>query len=209
MIDFYTWATASTRRVAVAISAVNLSGLDAFPASGPVILCPNHLHFADPPVIAAFMPRRVHYMVKIEAWKAPFLGLIPLWFDAFPVRRGEADLAAYRKALKLLGEGKVVGIFPEGHRSKDGHLQAGQPGAIILAQRSGAPIVPVGIRGVREVVSWPGAFQRRSLRISVGKPYHPPRTPREELPALTEDLMRRIASLIPVEEGTGQFAGRS
>ena len=116
-----------------------------------------------PPVLGAFLPRRIHFMVKYEAWTAPVLGLIVRSYDSFPVHRGEVDLAAYRQALKLLAAGKVVGIFPEGTRSRDGRLHAGQPGAILLSQRSKAPIVPVGIWGLRE----PGEFPQTLLRREV------------------------------------------
>ncbi len=199
MITFYDFATFSTGLVAHALSRVEVRGLENLPRTGPAIIAPNHLHIADPPVLGAFLPRKIYFMAKQEAWEHSFMGRLSRWFEAFPVRRGEVDLAAYRHALKILGDGQVLGIFPEGHRSVDGHLQTGQPGAIILAQRSGAPIVPIGIYGVREVLNWPGVVQRRPLRINVGQAFHPARTRREDVPALTADLMSRIAALLPPE----------
>ena len=102
-------------------------------------------------------------------------------------------------ALQILAEGGIVGIFPEGHRSIEGHLQAGRPGALVLARRSGAPIVPVGISGVREVMSFPGVFQRRTVRITVGEPYHPVKAHAGQTAEATADLMNRIARLLPPE----------
>lgn len=197
MITFYDWASFSTGVVARLLAHVDVRGLENLPRTGPVIVAPNHLNIADPPLIASVLPRKIIYMTKQEAWDHPFLGRIARWFDAFPVRRGEVDLSAYRYALKLLEEGKVLGIFPEGHRSRDGRLLPGQPGAIILAQRSGAPIVPVGIHGVSEALSWPGVIQRRVISIRVGQPYQPARGRREQMADLTADLMSRIAALLP------------
>lgn len=202
MIKFYDFATFSTGLLAHALSRVEVRGLENIPRTGPVILAPNHLHIADPPILGAFLPRKIYFMAKQEAWEHSFMGRLSRWFEAFPVRRGEVDLAAYRHALKILADGQVLGIFPEGHRSHDGHLQAGQPGAIILAQRSGAPIVPVAIYGVGEVLGWPGIIRRRPLRINVGQAFHPSPARREAIPALTSDLMARIAALLPPERST-------
>lgn len=201
MIKFYDFASTTTHGLARLLSRVQVVGIDNLPRTGGVIIAPNHLHIADPPVLSAFLPRKIYFMAKQEAWGHSFMGLLSRWFEAFPVRRGEVDLAAYRHALKILADGQVLGIFPEGHRSRDGHLQVGQPGAIILAQRSGAPIVPVGIHGLSDVLGWPGVVQRRTLRINVGEPFHPPRCRRDETPTLTADLMARIAALLPPECG--------
>ncbi len=200
MITFYDFAAFSTGVVARLVSHVDVRGVENLPRTGPAIVAPNHRNMADPPLLAAVLPRKIYYMTKQEAWDHSFLGLLSRWFEAFPVRRGEVDLVAYRRALKILEEGKVLGIFPEGHRSRDGRLLPGQPGAIILAQRSGAPIVPVGIHGVSEALSWPGILRRGVISIRVGQPYHPPRGRREQLPELTADLMARIAALLPTYE---------
>ncbi|HLZ10933.1 MAG TPA: lysophospholipid acyltransferase family protein [Chloroflexota bacterium] len=199
MIGFYWWAAATTRRLAHLLGNVVVTGLDNLPVSGGVIVTPNHLHFADPPVISAFLPRKIHFMVKQEAWDEPMLGLLPKWFEAFPVRRGAIDQVAFRAALQILADGGIVGVFPEGHRSKDGRLQDGRPGALVLARRSGAPIVPIGISGVREVMSFPGVLQRHSVRITVGEPYHPVKHHAGESAESTADLMNRIARLLPPE----------
>jgi len=199
MITFYDIACVSVSLVTRLLGNIEVRGLENLPRTGAVIIAPNHLHLTDPPILGAFLPRKIYYMAKQEAWDHPFLGLLSRWFEAFPVRRGEADRSAYRRALQVLSEGKALGIFPEGHRSPTGYLQPARPGAILLAQRSGAPIVPVGMWGIREILSWPGVLQRRTLHIVVGEPYHPPPCRREELPILAHDLMVRIAALLPPE----------
>lgn len=196
---FYPFATTVTRTLAHILSNVIVSGVDNLPSQGGLIVTPNHLHFADPPIVSAFLPRPIRFMVKQEAWDTPLLGLLPRWFGGFPVRRGEVDLGAYRMALELLRSGQVLGIFPEGHRSRDGRLQGGRPGAIVLARRSGAPIVPVGIWGVKEILSVPGVFQRRELHIAVGEPYHPPAARHGDVGYVTAELMERIGRLLPPE----------
>jgi 1-acyl-sn-glycerol-3-phosphate acyltransferase len=203
MTSFYAVGITTVRGIACAASKVNVTGLGNLPTTGGLIVTPNHLHFADPPVISAFLPRKIHYMVKQEAWDAPVLGLLPRWFEAFPVRRGEVDQGAFRMALKLLARGQVVGIFPEGHRSKTGHLQRGRPGAIVLSRRSGAPIVPVGMWGLKEVLTIPGVFQRHTINISVGEPYHPRDAVPGDAAEVTADLMERIGRLLPPEHRAG------
>jgi 1-acyl-sn-glycerol-3-phosphate acyltransferase len=197
VITFYDAASGATGFVARAIAKVEVVGLDNFPREGPVIVAPNHRHIADPPVLAAFLPRKIHYMVKQEAWEAWFFGPICRGFEAFPVARGTADLSAYRASLRFLAQGRVIGIFPEGHRSRDGRLQPGQPGAVMLARRGRAPIVPIGIYGIGEALRRPGILGRQVIRIAVGEPFYPQQEPRREVEEQTRDLMDRIARLLP------------
>jgi 1-acyl-sn-glycerol-3-phosphate acyltransferase len=197
VINFYTAASWATGVVARAIANVEVSGLENLPTKGPVIVAPNHLHIADPPVLAAFLPRKIHYMVKQEAWEAWFFGPICRGFEAFPVARGTADLSAYRASLRFLAQGRVIGIFPEGHRSRDGRLQPGQPGAIMLARRGRAPIVPIGIHGIDDALRHPALIGRRTIRIVVGEPYFPHQEAKRDVAAATVELMDRIAALLP------------
>jgi 1-acyl-sn-glycerol-3-phosphate acyltransferase len=162
-----------------------------------VIVAPNHLHIADPPVLAAFLPRKIHYMVKQEAWEARFFGPICRGFEAFPVARGTADLSAYRASLRFLAQGRVIGIFPEGHRSRDGRLQPGQPGAVMLARRGRAPIIPIGIHGIGDALRHPGLIGRRVIRIAVGEPFIPQKESKRNIDEQTRELMDRIARLLP------------
>jgi len=207
VIGFYDAASGATGFVARAIAKVEVVGLDYFPREGPVIVAPNHRHIADPPVLAAFLPRKIHFMVKQEAWEARFFGPICRGFEAFPVARGTADLAAYRASLRFLAQGRVIGIFPEGHRSRDGRLQPGQPGAVMLARRGRAPIVPIGIYGIGEALRRPGILGRTVIRISLGEPFYPHLEVKADAEAQTRDLMDRITRLLPPDAWSGTKLG--
>ncbi len=197
MIGFYEFASTATGLVARAIANVEVKGLENVPREGAFILAPNHLHLADPPVLAAFIPRKIHYMVKLEAWSSPIFGQICRGFEAFPVARGAADLGAYRASLRILSQGRVVGLFPEGHRSRDGRLQAGMPGAVMIARRANVPILPVGIHGVGDAIKHPAIIGRRTLRIVIGEPFYPFKDSTNDAVEETRALMERIARLLP------------
>ena len=146
-------------------------GLENVPKRGPVILASNHVNLLDPPLLAVVLPRRIVYMGKIELWKTPIIGPLYSLAGFIPVRRFEGDLAALRKAEKALQQKQVLGMFPEGTRSRKPGLGKGQPGTAIIALRSGAPIVPVAVTGT-EGVSVPRSFFRITrVRVVVGKPF--------------------------------------
>lgn len=143
------------------ILAVRVEGLSHVPSSGPVILCANHRSWLDPPLVGAVVPRPVHFMAKEELFRHRLLAAFLRLLGAFSVRRHTPDRTAIRHALKLLGEGKIVGLFPEGTRSKTGRLGAAEPGAALLAIAAGAPVVPVGISG---------SYRRGQLVVRFGPP---------------------------------------
>jgi 1-acyl-sn-glycerol-3-phosphate acyltransferase len=183
-------------------------GLENVPRKGPAILASNHLSLADPPLLAALVSRRLVYMAKKELWSTPIIGPLYGLAGFIPVRRFEADVGALRRAEKVLREGHVLVMFPEGHRSGHPGLGKGHPGTAIVALRSGAPIVPVGVSGT-ETVSLPRCFLRRTrVRIAFGQPFTLPRGQRlttELAEEGTELIMKRIAALLP-EAYRGMYA---
>ncbi len=113
----------------------------------PVILCANHISIIDPVFLLLSIKRHIYYMAKAELFK----GSLATWlfakqFGAFPVRRGEGDKGSLDNAERIVREGKMMGIFPEGTRSKTGKLGRAKSGAALIAARTGACVVPVAIK---------------------------------------------------------------
>ncbi|MBO8163030.1 MAG: 1-acyl-sn-glycerol-3-phosphate acyltransferase [Brevibacillus sp.] len=168
-------------------------GNEHIPKEGPVILCANHISNLDPPLLGAPLERQVHFMAKEELFRIPVLSYIITKFGAFPVRRGAGDRAAIRTTLRVLEDGRVLGIFPEGSRSKTGKLKKGQPGAAMFALKSGAQVVPVAIIGPYRLF--------RSIKIVYGKPLDLSRFKKEKpnsdtLRELTDFIMQEIQRLM-------------
>lgn len=151
-----------------------LEGLENIPATGGAILCPNHTSVLDSFFVPALLPRRVSYVGKAEymdSWKTkhifPALGMIPIDREG-----GDAGERALATAQRLLEEGQLFGIYPEGTRSRDGRLYRGHTGPARLALRTGAPIIPIGISGAREVMPPDAKFPALRLPITIrfGRP---------------------------------------
>lgn len=189
------------------LGTARIEGIEHVPRTGAFILVANHCSQADPPLLGWAtghqIGRIVHFMAKDEMHHWPIIGWLADRSGVFWVRRGEGDRAAQRLALQLLGQGKPIGIFPEGTRSRDGRIREGRAGATLLAIRSGALIVPVGIAGSHRLFPGDSRLPRRSrLTFRIGEPFrleHQPsgRIDRGVLAAGTERIMERIAALLP------------
>jgi 1-acyl-sn-glycerol-3-phosphate acyltransferase len=140
-------------------------GLDRVPAEGGAVLAANHLSAIDPPFIGSFCRRGLWWMMKAELLDIPFVGEALTWTGAFPIRRGQPDREAIRKARELVGEGHLVGIFVEGTRQRLGYPGPIQPGALTVAMREGAPIVPCAV----ESFGW-SLDNRRACCVVFGEP---------------------------------------
>ncbi len=143
-------------------------GLDNIPLQGPVIIASNHVSNWDPIMVALVLKRPVHFIAKASLFKNAIANKFFTFLHAFPVKRGVPDRKAIRKALQVLEDGNVLGIFPEGARNNTGDLK-GQAGVALIALRSGAPIVPVACIGTKRILPI-GWF--KPLLIRVGKPIY-------------------------------------
>jgi 1-acyl-sn-glycerol-3-phosphate acyltransferase len=128
-------------------------GAQHIPARGPVLMVANHSSFLDPPLVGGMAPRPLSFMAKEELFRVPLLGPLIRRLNARPVRREGADASALRTALRILQDGGVLLMFPEGTRGPEGTLREPKPGAGMLAVLSGAPVVPVLIQGSGR--AWP------------------------------------------------------
>jgi len=155
-----------------------VTGLEHVPATGPVIFAANHVAFADEFFTPLAARRQVYYFAKAEYFTTP--GLRGQAMAAFfrgmrqvPVERGDTRSAAavIEIGVEVLAAGQALGIFPEGTRSPDGRLHKFRTGVARLALRSGAPVVPVGLVGTREV-NPPGSkvWRRGPVAVHFGAP---------------------------------------
>lgn len=165
-------------------------GVKNIPTEGPVVLCSNHKSVIDPVTLGTWVPRKVHYMAKEELFRVPLLGSLIPKLGAFPVKRGGVSKEAIRTAINLLSEGKVMGIFPEGTRNEN--VGMGKRGAVSMAIRAKAQVVPVAIVGnyrpFRKMIAVYGA------PIDMA-PYAEQGTS-ESMEAATEQIMSRIREMI-------------
>ena len=129
---------------------------------GRAIIVSNHLSMWDPLFIAMAFKRQIFWMGKIELFKNIFARAFFFAVKAFPVRRGEGDLPAIRHAFRLLKDGKLFGIFPEGKRMKTGEIGKLEPGTSMIALKTDAPIVPLYIKGQYKLF--------RRMKIIIGEP---------------------------------------
>jgi len=150
---------------------LEMTGRDNIPPRGPVIVVANHSSYIDPIIVGLANRREIHYMAKAELFAIPILGWLIRRLNAFPVRRETADRTAIRTALDLVAGGQVVLLFPEGTRYRLDGLGPIQPGAGVIAEKAGCPIVPITLIGTDRILP-EGTRQPRFPRISaiVGKP---------------------------------------
>ena len=184
------------------ICRVDDAQLAQVPRRGPLILVANHINFLDVPLLLTHLqPRPVTGFAKAETWDSPFMApLFDLW-GAIPLRRGEADVEALRRGLEALEGGCILAVAPEGTRSGDGCLQRGHPGVVLLALRSGAPLLPVAYYGGERFKHNVRRFRRTDFHIVVGRAFHlqveGARVTREVRQQMTDEVMYQLAALLP------------
>lgn len=135
---------------------------------GSILIASNHLSNYDPPLLGTAIRRPSYYFAKIELFKNRFVGAFLKSVNAFPARRGETDLEAWRTARNVLKRGDILIFFPEGTRSLDGEVQPHKPGMGRLAEATDAPVIPTAILGSnrpRDILRG-----RAKLRVSFGRP---------------------------------------
>jgi len=198
---FGAWAI---RRLAREIS---VEGMERIPTHGPALLVGNHVSWLDPIFLACWLTpatgRAINWMGKAEAMRWPLIGAFLRVNGVFGVRRGAADLEAFRLAENVLREGRLLGIYPEGTRSRDGKIGTFREGAALLALRSGVPVIPVAVSGTEQL--WPrGALlprRAKAIRMVIGEPhrYTYEEGERPALSLVAEQMRASVAALLPRE----------
>lgn len=189
-MTFYGFAKSVVYAVLKPLYRIQIIGKENVPNEGGVLLCANHIHALDPPVVGITAPRPVHFMAKEELFSTPILKHLVPHLNAFPVKRGMSDREALRKGLAILKEGNVLGIFPEGTRSETGELGKGLAGAGFFALRTDAQVVPCAVIG---------PYQKfKKLKIVYGKPidFTEVRKNKTSAEDATELIMTEIRKLI-------------
>ncbi len=200
---------------------VRIEGLENIPKTGSVLLAANHISNLDPVVAGAWITlglrrRRIHWLGKREVFDWPVIGWASAHGGVHPVNRGNADVESFRLATRILELGYVLFVFPEGTRSPTGELQEAKDGTAMLAMRTGARIVPIGINETdavwRKGQKLPSPFPRRTVTVRIGESFSiedvvPEGTDRRASKGIvTAALMHRIASLLEPRH-RGAYAG--
>ena len=181
---------------------VRVKGVEHVPSGGPLILASNHVSNFDPILLGTYVPRTTAFVAKEELYRVAPLALLWHLWGAVLVRRDGLDMRPLRMLLRILADDGTVGMFPEGTRSHGQGLQRPLPGVAYLAAKSRVPILPVAIWGANDL-----DLKRRLVRgrprvdLRIGEVMAPEvpagRLTREALDEIGEDVMQRIAALLP------------
>jgi 1-acyl-sn-glycerol-3-phosphate acyltransferase len=172
------------------------------PMGGPLILIVNHVNFLEAPVLyCRLRPRRAIALAKAEAWDNRLLGWLFDQWGAIPIRRGETDISALRRALGVLRDSGILVVAPEGTRSRHGRLQRGRPGIVTIALKSGAPLLPLVFYGGEDIGRNVRRLRRTPFHVIVGEPFHlevgEEKISRDVRQRIADEIMYRMSALLP------------
>jgi len=183
---------------------LNIEGEENIPTTGGCVIACNHTLGADYVLLGYASPRQVYYMAKSEIFAFhPLLAKLVSSAGAFPVQRGKGDTQAVEQAVAIVQAGKIVGMFPEGTRSRSGTLQRAKPGAARIAARAHTPVVPAAVLNGETILRDFFKLQRRPLvTVHFGTPVAPAGDAdnTQEMQQFTTTIMLAIAELLPVEQ---------
>ncbi len=208
---FYYVARVIVRGLLKLLTHCQVKGRENIPSQGPLLIVANHLSLADPPLLGVSLSRKVMFMAKKELFRFRLIGYFIGSLGAFSVHRGRLDRKAMRQTYQILADGLALVMFPEGTRSRSGRLRPAFSGPALIAVRSGAPILPVGIIGTEKIrgVTW--LLRRPQITVNIGHPFYlspvSSRLTKAELAELTNSIMGHIAELLPLEY-RGDYGGK-
>lgn len=183
---------------------IHTEGMEKFPMQGPLIVIANHTGQIEVPLMFALLqPRKITGWAKVETWDNWFLNWVFDLWGMIPIRRGEADTSALRNAIEALNKGYIFGVAPEGTRNKTGRLLRAYPGAVLLAVRSGVPILPVAHWGGEVYLKNLKRLKRTDFYLRVGKPFRLKvdgvKMRGETRQQIADEMMYRVAEMMPQE----------
>ena len=189
---FYRVCTVIVRFVLLFVFRLKFVGRENLPKEGGVIVAFNHKSNWDPVIAGLSSKRKLRFMAKEELFKNPVFGALIKALGAFPVHRGKGDIGAIKASLKILSEGEVMLMFPEGHRIKDGRKVKAKPGVALIAQRAQVPVVPVCISGEYK---W-----MHKVTVTYGKPisleeYYGQKMEQEKIQKIADSILDEIRKL--------------
>ncbi|HEY3310007.1 MAG TPA: lysophospholipid acyltransferase family protein [Anaerolineales bacterium] len=190
---------------------IDSAELKKVPMNGPLIAYMNHTGTVEAPIMYTHLqPRKnVTALSKVENFDNWFLNFVFTLWEIIPIRRGEADMEAMRKALEALERGCILGISPEGTRSLDEKLQRAHGGIVMLALHSGAPLQPVAHWGGKNFGANLKRFKRTDFNIRVGRLFtldaRGVRVTKEIRQQMADEMMYQLAKLLP-EENRGEYS---
>ncbi len=168
-------------------------GKERVPRTGGVLILANHISDLDPIVTYMACPRPVYFMAKQELFAMRFVGAILRAFGTFPVKRGEPDREAIRRAVALLKAGQAVCIYPEGRLSPDGQLLPLEPGVALIARLAAVPVICVGLEGTTRVVPYGTTLPRPAFGGVFARWGELQATPPEDLLAWASDQLQELS----------------
>ena len=193
------------RAVYSIIMDIEVTGKENLPESGPLIIAANHFHFIDPVTLIGYLPYPMEFIGGYRTPNAPgWTEIFRILYGVLLVRRGTSSRESLQAAIHVLKQNGALAIFPEGG-SWATVLRPPRPGTALLAARTGAKILPVGLDGANDV--FPALFKgrRAKVRVVFGTPYHANSfddgklTMREQMDEMGHEMMRHIKDLIPPE----------
>ena len=178
--------------ISVIMYRIKVYGKENIPKEGAVIICPNHVHALDSAAIITHSKRKINVLAKADLFTGRFREWFADVFGIFPIKQDSADIDAIKTSLKVLKNNEPLMIFPEGTRNGMAKGAPVKNGPVVLAIKSGAPIIPIGIKG---------SFKfRTKIIINIGKPisyeeYKDKIKDKEFISNLTKELMEEVVRL--------------
>jgi 1-acyl-sn-glycerol-3-phosphate acyltransferase len=197
---FYTIAKFFGRGLFALTGGIRIYGKARLPERGPLIIACNHQSIIDPLVLMVIMPYKITFLAASYLFKIPILGMILRGVGAMPINNVKVDYGSLKRAIALLKKGKILGIFPEGKVSLDGQIKALMPGWAYMALKTGTGVLPVVIKGSREVLPV-GTYvpRRNTITVYIGQALYiekKDKIHREDMAALNMKLEEELERLM-------------